>query len=1653
MLAGVSDDSKPQWHWYAFATAALAVAAFLLKRIAQQRRPLRQRARLLCAPPPSAPPSPTGGSGDPASAEQSTGDATTRGTPTATREPQITAFSFRSDRRPLLQPPGWDGAEGVTDDDHDSDFDSADEDDEIPLRYTPEPPYVEPPPIDIAIGARVLFREHPCSRERRRGTIVAHTHTQELRSEIFRENTATQVIHLRIRQDDGTLFNDIWDNWIIRNDDDQDPETPIVETDSEWCDRMETRRAQPSAFDDEWNDDALAAIDATERAHLGVPPASPPSSPPPTEAAEEGATTGGNAQSRNGASAHDSDADRADSSKRPRHSEAPAGAEHSGAPLPQLPASRTPTPAAADGEAPGSSNGTNTHVGDDGNDDQLLPDLTRDVISIGSRPTDLRRRTASVSALSITERTTILTMMYGVFSGQTVAVRRYTHAVLRLMMLRPDADPPEVLQNIQATATRESVKNHARDAERGTPVSVRSAELGCSRRHDGRADFLVAYEVAGGRVIAAALAQRVSRPDDVRARIYIMTFLAVARDMRGEGFGAAVFDAIIDAADDAEADVVILSTEPRRRHPHTGRNMFWEQVTRDAPRRPAEWVTNTSELARALRCTGALPPDMWLPWRLGGSNAGLPTAAILPAPSRAPRPGDEERAGSSSSGPPHPYDAHNDAANSAATDDVEVVIIDGVSRPTESARAKRPAEPVATAPEPAPAATAPAAASASQLLPDLCSDTQHHPRMPNFQYRIARLNRLSVSERTDIISMLDKSIHDLYPNRSDQYDHAVMRLLVADPHNDSKPLLDAIDDDAARNDVRNYARDDSFGDPVRVGSLALPNIYTAYVVNDGRVEAAALLQRVVDSPPALRFDTILFFAVNRRFMEENLDQALFDMIFEWSSDRGLINLSIPPRGQSTDFWRRVASMRDVPVAYASCLSSLGRALRHAPPLPRIAFLPWRPRSPHYLAAILRPCNLAATSVHPTLPTAPPPPDPPPSPPPATDDADADADAGPHDPAPPTAAPAPPPSRSLFGSILGRVFGTPRAEPAVTAPASDAPATTPAHHAPAAAEPPVVPLHDLPSGAPLPSAAHDATPALASDAMSVTQTDSECGDGHHHHPSSHRFHPLHYHAHQSLISAGTQPRHPAPPVPLFVPNQPPYPQHQHHRPHHHHHHPHPHHLHQHLQHQHHPHHQPYQRPFHPHLLPPQPSPQSLLQPHLAPPPSLAPHPTYSSHHRPHAPPYGLPPPFSPHTPHPLRGPTHPPLDSPPPAPPFGPGRPPPPPPLPPASGLNPHAPAFSPTTSHITAAAPAAAPAADCFASTHPSSASSAADSAANAAANVAAAAAPAAAAPAAAPAAAAPSAASTSALDAAAAASPSAAPLPTGGIAASSSATDAPPSLKALGKRPRSDTWVPTPSRAAIDSLLRDALLDSPSAPSAAPPSAADTPGPDPASSVSGASSPAPSALDLVPIAPPTTGTPGAALASTGFSSLSELINVTAGSAAAPAAAPLTLGSPSAAIAPSQPGLVVAPPPLHQRILPSRPPNEHVGRRLGWCAIPLGPKGNPIITSQPGAFAEYCQGRPNNNFGQVYYSSQGGYDAAVAHILAHFANTERPTPPSTLCLNCFLHHLPAACASPSYDWTSMVGRSHPSCPRCGQIHHVGQRCPSLPPPPPPGAVE
>ena len=747
------------------------------------------------------------------------------------------------------------------------------------------------------------------------------------------------------------------------------------------------------------------------------------------------------------------------------------------------------------------------------------------------------------------------------------------------------------------------------------------------------------------------------------------------------------------------------------------------------------------------------------------------------------------------------------------------------------------------------------------------------------------------------------------------------------------------------------------------------------------------------------------------------------------------------------------------------------------------------------------------------PPFPPPPSPPSSPPPGSDDASSSGAGGdPPDRASPTAPPSTSaatdtepsavtptatPPLSFIGSFLSsalrgvRAFGssrpstpspTPAASPAVADPAP-APSPTP-HPAPTAPDAvsthdesatvgnPVVPLGNLSPNITLSSTATDTSNTHTSDAMSVTsvtQTGSDHGEVPHTHPL-----PPH-------------PR-PHPPVPLFVPHQQPHPnqphpqrfpyyQHPHpHNPHH------PHHLHNPL----HPHNPLLPPPFYappfshfphhpPHHLPPHPQHSS----HFAAPPLGAPYSEYGSpyHH-----PSGAPPPHPSFAPPQPNQPFHsqspawpsPPSGSTPPAPPYGPGNPPPPPPRFPPNSLDPRAPAFSPAAFR----APTSAPTADGPAGTHPSSASATANAAANAAAAAATLAAsslpPADVPPV-------DASRSPSALDdflIASLAPPAAAP-----------SAEPPPSAKALGKRPRNgaeDTpatslrrvapmFAPSPACGPVAPLgssssapsrspttgggshpdpahavLRGAPGSSSSIPPAAPPassSAAPAFPIDLASSGTASAASTPSPLDRIPLASPTSGTPGAALASMRSASLTNLIDAAAGPSASPVVPPPSPAS--SAAAPDQPGLVIQAPPRHQRILPSRPADQHIGRRLGWCAVPHGPNGNPIITSQSGAFAEHCQGKGNNNFGSVFYSAQGGYDSAVAHILAHFANTERSAPPPTLCFNCFLHHLPTECASPRYDWTSLVGRNHPSCSRCGQVHHIGQRCPSFPPPPPP----
>jgi len=136
----------------------------------------------------------------------------------------------------------------------------------------------------------------------------------------------------------------------------------------------------------------------------------------------------------------------------------------------------------------------------------------------------------------------------------------------------------------------------------------------------------------------------------------------------------------------------------------------------------------------------------------------------------------------------------------------------------------------------------------------------------------------------------------------------------------------------------------------------------------------------------------------------------------------------------------------------------------------------------------------------------------------------------------------------------------------------------------------------------------------------------------------------------------------------------------------------------------------------------------------------------------------------------------------------------------------------------------------------------------------------------------------------------------------------------------------------------------------------------------------------------------------------------------------------------AQPGLFRPPPDIACRILPSRP----IANVSKWYAIPIGPASHPIISSNPSVWQAFSEGE--QSYGKSFKRNKGGYNAAVAHILSHYARHQFP---AGMCPNCFLFHLPAACTSPTYNWNALVDPTcHQACNLCGLSHHLGP-CPRL----------
>ena len=158
--------------------------------------------------------------------------------------------------------------------------------------------------------------------------------------------------------------------------------------------------------------------------------------------------------------------------------------------------------------------------------------------------------------------------------------------------------------------------------------------------------------------------------------------------------------------------------------------------------------------------------------------------------------------------------------------------------------------------------------------------------------------------------------------------------------------------------------------------------------------------------------------------------------------------------------------------------------------------------------------------------------------------------------------------------------------------------------------------------------------------------------------------------------------------------------------------------------------------------------------------------------------------------------------------------------------------------------------------------------------------------------------------------------------------------------------------------------------------------------------------------------------------------------------------APSAAFAiPPQTGLLSPAPPDSERIVPTRPPApiaDARGRPRHWSSIPQSQVGqpnhlHPIITTARDADSVHANGVANRGYKATFAT----YGDALGHILIHFATHE---PPVGLCMNCFLFHAGTPCASPEYDWSSLLSPSHPACPQCHRSHFPPCRLAALPVP-------
>ena len=123
--------------------------------------------------------------------------------------------------------------------------------------------------------------------------------------------------------------------------------------------------------------------------------------------------------------------------------------------------------------------------------------------------------------------------------------------------------------------------------------------------------------------------------------------------------------------------------------------------------------------------------------------------------------------------------------------------------------------------------------------------------------------------------------------------------------------------------------------------------------------------------------------------------------------------------------------------------------------------------------------------------------------------------------------------------------------------------------------------------------------------------------------------------------------------------------------------------------------------------------------------------------------------------------------------------------------------------------------------------------------------------------------------------------------------------------------------------------------------------------------------------------------------------------------------------------------------------------RRGRYSIPASSiSRTPMLGHNPSDWTTFAVNSENNAF--AIRCRPANYHSALGHVLRHFATHSMP---STLCPNCFTHHLPNPCRLPQNDFTQHLLTDHPICASCYQRHPPPYPClASLPAPIPASAT-